>query len=240
MIRCLFRFSSDAGTSSCLWSFNPLFLRLLGKISLSLLCSYSSRDSALDLDPPLHVGRLRASVPRPDRTGLQEQLHRGLWLTQARREGGARMRVEPAAAEAGLMLQQPEAHRALSRGSCPRITGAWQWQAAEAPGRGGVESDLCSHTGLLVAAAAAPASPACLWGPRCQPRLAPASGVRTDSRSSCPPMGSALIAAAHARLWSSFRWRSEFPLLARRKTKTQEKVSCLFGSCRLFPGLPPS
>ena len=83
MIRCLFRYSTDAGTSSCLWSFNPLLLRLLGEISLSLLCSHSSRGSALDLDPPLRVGCLRASVPRPDRMGLKEQLLRGLWLTQA-------------------------------------------------------------------------------------------------------------------------------------------------------------
>ena len=83
MIRCLFRYSTDAGTSSCLWNFNPLLLRLLGEISLSLLCSHSSCCSALDLDPPLRVGRLRASVPRPDRTGLKEQLLRGLWLTQA-------------------------------------------------------------------------------------------------------------------------------------------------------------
>ena len=37
----------------------------------------------MDLDPPLRVGCLRASVPRPDRTGLKEQLLRGLWLTQA-------------------------------------------------------------------------------------------------------------------------------------------------------------
>ena len=83
MIRCLFRYSTDTGTSSCLWSFTPLPLRLLGEISLSLLCSYSSRGSALDLDPPLHVGHLRSSVPRPDRTGLKEQLTSGLWLTQA-------------------------------------------------------------------------------------------------------------------------------------------------------------
>ena len=55
-----------------------------------------------------------------------------------------------------------------------------------------------------------------------------------------PSLGSALIAAARARLWSSFRRHSESPLLARRETKRQEKVSCLFGSCRLFPGLPPS
>ena len=88
MIHCLFRYSTDTGTSSCFWSFNPLLLRLLGEISLSLLCSYSSRGSALDFDPPLRVGRLRVSVPHPDRTGLKEQLLRGLWLTQARgREG---------------------------------------------------------------------------------------------------------------------------------------------------------
>ena len=84
MIRCLFRYSTDAGTSSCLWSFNPLLLRLLGEISLSLLCSYSSWGSALHLGPPLCVGRLRTSVLCSHRTGLKEQLLRGLWLTQAR------------------------------------------------------------------------------------------------------------------------------------------------------------
>ena len=57
-----------------------------------------------------------------------------------------------------MTLQQREACRAFSRGSCPWITGAWWWRAAQAPGRGGVESELCSHTGFLVAAAAAPAS----------------------------------------------------------------------------------
>ena len=76
------------------------------------------------------------------------------------------MRGEPAAAEASMTLHQPEACRAFSWGSCARITGAWQWRAALAPGRGGVESDLCSHIGFLVAAAAALASPARLWGPR--------------------------------------------------------------------------
>ena len=75
------------------------------------------------------------------------------------------MQGEPAAAEAGVMLQQPEASHALSRGSCSWITGPWQWWAAQAPGRGGVESDLCSHTGFLVAAAAALAFHAHLWGP---------------------------------------------------------------------------
>ena len=37
----------------------------------------------MDLDPPLRVGRLRASILRSHRTGLKEPLIRGLWLTQA-------------------------------------------------------------------------------------------------------------------------------------------------------------
>ena len=101
MIRCLFMYSTDAGTSSWLWRFNPLLLRLLGEIPLSLLCSHSSRGSALDLDPPLRVGRLSVSVLRSGRTGLKEQLLRGLWFTEAGgREGyrcGARLqRQRPA------------------------------------------------------------------------------------------------------------------------------------------------
>ena len=76
------------------------------------------------------------------------------------------MRSEPAVAEAGVTLQQPEARRVFSLGSWPWIMGPWQWQAAQAPGRRGVDSDLCSHTGFLVAAAAALAFHACLWGPR--------------------------------------------------------------------------
>ena len=79
------------GTSSGLWRFNPLLPRLLGEISLSPLSPHSSWGSALDLDPPLRVDRLRASVLRSDRMGLKEQLIRGLWLTQARgREGYGR------------------------------------------------------------------------------------------------------------------------------------------------------
>ena len=74
------------------------------------------------------------------------------------------MCAEPAVAEAGMTLQQPEAHRAFSRGSCPRTTGARQRRAAPAPRRGGVESDLRSHTGFLVVVAATLASPARLWG----------------------------------------------------------------------------
>ena len=76
------------------------------------------------------------------------------------------MRGEPAVEEAIVTLHQPEARSAFSRGSCPWITGPWQWWAAQAPGRGGMESELCSHTGFLVAAAAALTSHARLWGPR--------------------------------------------------------------------------
>ena len=72
----------------------------------------------------------------------------------------------PAVAEASVTLHQPEAHCAFSWGSCPWITGPWRWRAAQAPGRGGVDSDLCLHTGFLVAATAALASHARLWGPR--------------------------------------------------------------------------
>ena len=81
------------GISSCLWRFNPLLLRLPGEISLSLLCSHSSQGSVLDLDPPLRVGRLRASVLRSDRTGLKEPLIRELWLTQAGQREGYRCGV---------------------------------------------------------------------------------------------------------------------------------------------------
>ena len=81
-------------------------------------------------------------------------------------EGGIRTPGKLAAAEAGVTLQQPEARRAFSQGTCPWITGPWQWGVAQAPGRGRVDSDLCSHTGFLVAAAAALASHARLWGTR--------------------------------------------------------------------------
>ena len=66
------------GTSSWLWRFNPLLLRLLGEISLSLLSSHSSWDSALDLALSLCVGHLRVSVLHGDRLGLKEQLFQGL------------------------------------------------------------------------------------------------------------------------------------------------------------------
>ena len=75
------------------------------------------------------------------------------------------MRGKSAVAEAGMMLQQPEVRCVFSWGSCPWITGPSQWWAAQAPGRGGVDSNLCLHTGFLVAAAAALAFHARLWCP---------------------------------------------------------------------------
>ena len=140
------------GTSSWLWRFNLLLLSLLGEISLSLICSHSSWGSALDLGLPLRVGWLKASVLHSDRTGLKEQLIWGLWLTQAWRREGYGMQGKPVVAEASLTLHQPEACSVFSWGSCPCITGPWQWRAAQAPRRGGVDSDLCLHTGFLVAA----------------------------------------------------------------------------------------
>ena len=76
------------------------------------------------------------------------------------------MQGEPAVVEAGMMLQQPEVHHVFSWGNCPWIMGPWQWRAAQAPGRGGVDSDPCLHTGFLVAAAAALKSHAHLWCPQ--------------------------------------------------------------------------
>ena len=76
------------------------------------------------------------------------------------------MRGEPAAAEAGVTLQQPEACHVFSQGSCPWIMGPWQWRPAQAPGSAGVDSDLCLHTVFLVTAAAALASHSRLCCPR--------------------------------------------------------------------------
>ena len=107
-----------------------------------------------------------ASVFSPRQDRVKEQLIRVLWLTQAGGEGGVRAWGEPAVGEPGMTFHQPEARHAFSRGSCPWITGPWQWRAAQGPRRGGVDSDLCSHTGFVVAAAAALASHALFWCPR--------------------------------------------------------------------------
>ena len=149
-----------------MWRFNLLLLRLLGEISLSILCLHSSCGLALDMAPPLSIGHLRASVPLPDRTGLKKQLIRGFWLAQAGGREGYGMWGEAATAGANMTLQQPEVRRVFSRGSCPWMTGPWQWRAAQAPGRGGVDSDLCLHTGFLVATEAALVFHTHFWCPR--------------------------------------------------------------------------
>ena len=100
---------------------------------------------------------------RQDR--VKEQLIKGLWLTQARGREGYRLLGEPVVAEVGTTLQQPEAPSVFCWGSCPWITEPWQWWAAQAPRRGGVDSDLCLHTGFLVIAAAALAFHTRLWCP---------------------------------------------------------------------------
>ena len=68
-------------------------------------------------------------------------------------------------AEASVTLHQPEACHVFSWRISPWISGPWQWWAAQAPGRGGVDSDLCLHSGFLGAAAAALTSHARLWDP---------------------------------------------------------------------------
>ena len=197
------------GTSSWLWRFTPLLLRLLGEISLSLLCSHSSWGSALDLDPPLHVGHLRASVPHPDRTGLKERLIRGLWLTQA---GGR----EGYGYGASLHWQRPAwCCNSLRCAECyPRalVPGSWD------PGSGGLHR-LLGGAVWIVTCACTQASWCC----------------SSSLSVSCPSLGSALIVAAHACLWSSFRRCSETPFLAHPETT----VSYLLGSFRLFPGHTP-
>ena len=102
------------------------------------------------------------SVPHPDRTGLKEWLIRGLWLPQASGRKWYGMRGEPVVAEASVTLQQPGVCCVFSRGSGPWIMGPWHGRASQAPGWGGVDSDLCLHTGFLVATAAALAFHACL------------------------------------------------------------------------------
>ena len=89
------------------------------------------------------------------------------------------MRGEPAVAEVSVTLHQPEACRVFSQGSCPWITGPWQWRAAQAPRRGDVDSDLCLHI-----------------------------GGSSSLSMSCPSLGSALVAVARAHVWSSFKQHS--------------------------------
>ena len=61
-------------------------------------------------------------------------------------------------------------------------------------------------------------------------------GCSSSLSISCLSLGSMLIAAARACLWSSFRRCSESPLL----TDPETMVSCLLGSSRLFPASLPA
>ena len=125
MICCLFRFSTDAGYITLIvvvqsaapeasgrdFPFSSLFAQLLG-------FSFAFGPASACRSP-------EGVCSCPDRTGLKEQLIRGLWLTQARGREGYRMRGEPAEAEGSVMLHQPEVHNVFPRGSCPWITGPW-------------------------------------------------------------------------------------------------------------------
>ena len=204
MILCLFRYSTDAGIWSWLWSFNPLLLRLLGEISLSLLCSHSSRGSALDLAPPLHVGRLRVSVLHSDRTGLKEQLIWGLWLTRA---GGGR------GTDAGRACVSRGQHDVAPAWGAPCVL----------PGK--LSPD---HGSLAVVGCTGSREGRCGEWPVLAHRLL--GGGSSSLSVSCPSLGSVLMAVARAHLRSSFKRRSESPLLAHQETKRQEKVSFLLHS----------
>ena len=165
MICCLFRYSTDAGYIKLIveiystapeaagrdFPFSSLFAQLPG-------FSFAFGPASACRSPEGISSLLRQdSVKGADDSGSLAHSGQG--------EGGVRMRGEPAVAEASMMLHQPDACCFFSGGSGPWIIGRWQWQAAHAPGRGGVESDLCLHTGFLVAAAASLASHACLWCP---------------------------------------------------------------------------
>ena len=155
------------GLSSWLWRFNLLLLRLLGEISLSLLCSHSSWGSALVLALPLRVGHPQASFIHPDRRGLKQQLIRALLLTQAGgREvygshnwnagwaWGSRGRGDVATSWGAPCLLPGKLYLNYGTVAVVCCTGPW----------GCVDSDLCLHTGFLVAAAAALAVHARPWG----------------------------------------------------------------------------
>ena len=75
------------------------------------------------------------------------------------------MQGEPAAEQAGVLLQQPEAHRVFSLGNLSLDHGTLA-VAGCTGSQGPVDSDWCLHTGFLVAAAAVLLFHAHLWCPR--------------------------------------------------------------------------
>ena len=137
------------GTSSWLWAFNLLLLKLHREISVSLLCSHSSWCSALASAPPLCVGHPQATVPCPDKRKLKQRLIRGLLLTQARERErysthnwnagwacGGRGRHDIATAW-GMLCVLP--------GNLSLDLGTWQWCAAQAPDRVKVVTCTCTQ-----------------------------------------------------------------------------------------------
>ena len=82
------------------------------------------------------------------------------------------MRGEPAAAEAGVTLQQPEVHCVFSKGSCPWMMEPGQWWAAQAPGGVWIVTCACTQDSW--------------WLQQQRYHFMPISGVRADSRGSLP------------------------------------------------------
>ena len=122
MICCLFRYSTDAGTSSCLWSFNPLLLRLWERFPFLFFVRTAP---GVQFGPASACRSPEGVCSPPRQNGVKGAAASGALAHSGQGEGGVRMRGKPAVAEAGGTLQQPEARPAFSRGSCPRITGAW-------------------------------------------------------------------------------------------------------------------
>ena len=130
MICCLFRYSTDAGNIKLIvellstapeaagrnFPFSSLFAQLPG-LCFGFGPTSACRSPEGICSPPRQNGVKGAA----DCVTLA---HSG-WG-----EGGVWMRGEPAAAEANMMFQQPEVHCTFSWGSCPWITGPWQWRAA--------------------------------------------------------------------------------------------------------------
>ena len=75
------------------------------------------------------------------------------------------MQVEPVVVEAAVTLQQSEARYVFPPGKLFLDHGTLAVVGCTSSWEGGVDSDLCLHTGFLVAAAAALAFHAYLWCP---------------------------------------------------------------------------
>ena len=202
------------GKSSWLWRYNLLLLRLLGEISLSLVCSHSSWGSALVLASPLCVGCPQASVPCPDRRGFMQRLIRGLWLTQGwRKEGYGSHNWN-----VGQACRQQRLAWCCNSLRCAMCSPGEVFPGSGDPRSGGLHrlpGGWCGEWPVLAH------------------RIL--GGNSSSLSISYLSLVSMLIAMAHAHLWSSFRQCSESPLLVHQETM----VSCFLGS-RLFPRLPPS